>query len=90
MSPALPVRAFAADRISPSGLNGVSHMGFACWFNQIGWPSATVPVRELPDGGCPVSVQISGKRFNDSGVLQLARLLETRRGFAIHFPGVLS
>jgi aspartyl-tRNA(Asn)/glutamyl-tRNA(Gln) amidotransferase subunit A len=88
LSPALPVRAFPADRISPSGLNGVSHMGFACWFNQIGWPSATVPVLQLPDGGCPVSVQISGKRFNDAGVLQLAGLLETRRGFAINFPGV--
>jgi Asp-tRNA(Asn)/Glu-tRNA(Gln) amidotransferase A subunit family amidase len=87
LSPSLPVHAFSALGVSPTDASGVSHMGFACWFNQIGWPSATVPVLAGPRGGCPVSVQISGKRFDDAGVLQVARLLERERGFSIDFPG---
>lgn len=86
LSPSLPAHAFSALDISPTGESGVSHMGFACWFNQIGWPSATVPVLAQSAGECPVSIQISGKRFDDAGVLQLARLLERRRGFDIVFP----
>jgi len=86
LSPSLPVASFAALDVSPSGASGVSHMGFACWFNQIGWPSATVPVTQPQGTGYPVSVQISGRRFDDAGVLQVARMLERKRGFAIAFP----
>jgi Asp-tRNA(Asn)/Glu-tRNA(Gln) amidotransferase A subunit family amidase len=87
LSPALPVRHFAVDAISPSPhLGAMSHMGFACWFNQLGRPAGSVPVYQPADGGCPVSVQIAGRRFDDSGVLQLLALLERQRGFAIDFP----
>ncbi|WP_213878728.1 amidase family protein [Pseudomonas sp. dw_358] len=87
LSPALPVRHFAAEAISPSPeMGAMSHMGFACWFNQLGRPAGTVPVYQPGDGGCPVSVQIAGRRFDDSGVLQLMALLENLRGFAIDFP----
>jgi Asp-tRNA(Asn)/Glu-tRNA(Gln) amidotransferase A subunit family amidase len=87
LSPVLPVRHFAVDAISPSPhLGAMSHMGFACWFNQLGRPAGSVPVYQPADGGCPVSVQIAGQRFDDSGVLQLLALLERQRGFAIDFP----
>ncbi len=87
LSPALPVRAFPADMACPNpALGAMSHQAFACWFNQIGWPSATVPVLDIGDGRCPVSVQISGKRFDDTGVLDVARLLEANRGFDIRWP----
>jgi Asp-tRNA(Asn)/Glu-tRNA(Gln) amidotransferase A subunit family amidase len=87
LSPAVPVRAFPAEMPCPDPrLGAMSHQAFACWFNQIGWPSATVPVLDTGDGGCPVSVQISGKRFDDAGVLDVARLLEARRGFDIRWP----
>ena len=89
LSPALPVRGFPCDAISPSpALGAMSHMGFACWFNQMGRPAGTVPVHQPGDGGCPVSVQIAGRRFDDSGVLQLMALLECQRGFAIVYPTI--
>lgn len=89
LSPALPVRSFPANLPCPDPtLGAMSHQAFACWFNQTGWPAATVPVFDPGDGGCPVSVQIAGKRFDDGGVLQVARLLEARRGFAIARPSI--
>lgn len=89
LSPALPVHHFAAEAISPSPeLGAMSHMGFACWFNQLGRPAGTVPVYQPAGGGCPVSVQIAGRRFDDSGVLQMMALMEGLRGFAIDFPVV--
>ncbi|RWR04905.1 amidase [Sinirhodobacter populi] len=87
LSPALPVRRFAAGLPCPDPASGMaSHQAFACWFNQTGWPAATVPVLDPGDGGVPVSVQIAGKRFDDAGVLGMARCLEQARGFAIRWP----
>lgn len=87
LSPALPVRAFAADAISPDPMKGpMSHMGFACWSNQLGRPAGTVPVLDIGPDMCPVSVQVAGRRFDDAGVLRLLVLLEERRGFDIAFP----
>ena len=91
LSPALPVRAFPAELSCPDpSLGAMSHQAFACWFNQLGWPAATVVVHDAGDGGCPVSVQIAGKRFNDAGVLQVAALLERLRGFDIRWPEAAS
>lgn len=87
LSPALPVRSFPADLPCPDPTVGAaSHQAFACWFNQIGWPAATVPVHQPGDGGVPVSVQIAGKRFDDAGVLGLAERLEQLRSFDIQWP----
>jgi aspartyl-tRNA(Asn)/glutamyl-tRNA(Gln) amidotransferase subunit A len=87
LSPALPIRSFPATAISPSPhLGAMSHMGFACWFNQLGRPAGTVPVLQIDRGVCPVSVQVAGRRFDDVGVLQIMRLLERERGFTIDYP----
>jgi len=87
LSPALPVRAFPADAISPNpGLGAMSHMGFACWFNQLARPAGTVAVMQVGAAECPVSVQIAGRRFDDAGVLKMLRLLEASRDFTINFP----
>ncbi|GBQ25873.1 amidase [Acetobacter estunensis NRIC 0472] len=89
LSPAVPVRAFPAELCCPDPRWGAaSHQAFACWFNQIGWPAATVPVHQPEDGDVPVSVQIAGRRFDDARVLGIATLLETARGFAIRWPQV--
>lgn len=89
LSPALPQRSFSATLSSPDEALGMaSHQAFACWFNQLGWPAATVPVLDPVDGGVPVSVQVAGKRFQDGSVLAIARLLETARGFEIRWPEV--
>jgi aspartyl-tRNA(Asn)/glutamyl-tRNA(Gln) amidotransferase subunit A len=87
LSPALPVRAFPAELCCPDPRWGAaSHQAFACWFNQIGWPAATVPVHQPDDDGVPVSVQIAGRRFDDARVLGIAAFLEASRGFAIRWP----
>jgi Asp-tRNA(Asn)/Glu-tRNA(Gln) amidotransferase A subunit family amidase len=87
LSPALPVHRFPAEAISPGpALGAMSHMGFACWFNQLGRPAGTVPVARAAGFACPVSVQIAGRRFDDAGVLRLLRHLEQARGFEIAFP----
>ncbi|WP_213813613.1 amidase [Glaciihabitans sp. dw_435] len=86
LSPVLPVRAFPATDVSPDPDDAMAHMGFAAWFNRLATPAGTVPVLDLGDGLCPVSVQIAGARFDDGGVLQVLRLLEQRRGFEVHYP----
>jgi Asp-tRNA(Asn)/Glu-tRNA(Gln) amidotransferase A subunit family amidase len=87
LSPASPVRVFPAEAISPTpDLGAMSHMGFACWFNQLARPAGTVAVMRAGPAACPVSVQIAGRRFDDAGVLRVLRRLEELRGFAIDFP----
>jgi len=87
LSPALPVRAFAADLPCPDPSWGaMSHQAFACWFNQTGQPAVTLPVHQPGDRGVPVSVQITGRRFEDAHLLGMARLLEAARGFDIAWP----
>ncbi|MBM9468517.1 amidase [Nakamurella leprariae] len=93
LSPVLPVRAFPAEALAPEIdapelERSVAHMGFACWFNRLGRPAGTVPVRLPDDGGVPVSVQIAGRRFDDAGVLAVLRRLERARGADIDWPGV--
>jgi Asp-tRNA(Asn)/Glu-tRNA(Gln) amidotransferase A subunit family amidase len=87
LSPALPKHRFPAEAISPGpDMGAMSHMGFACWFNQLGCPAGTAPVARAAESACPVSVQLVGRRFDDAGVLRLLRHLEHARGFDITFP----
>ena len=89
LSPALPQRRFSAELPCPTPeLGAASHQTFACWFNQAGWPAATLPILDLKDGGVPISIQIAGKRFCDADVLNLAKRLEEARGFDVTFPKV--
>lgn len=92
LSPALPLTDFPAEAVGPEpdapalSRRTMGHMGFACWFNQLGRPAGTLPVLARADGEVPVSVQIAGRRFDDAGVLGVMALLEERRGFSISFP----
>lgn len=87
LSPVMPVRAFPGDAVSPSSDESpMSHMGFTCWFNQLGRPAGTVAVLQDRSANCPVSVQIAGRRFDDAGVLHILAMLEDRRGFTIDYP----
>lgn len=92
LSPVLPVHTWPTTQHSPARPDGVpdpvSHMAFACWFNRTGQPAGTVPVLSAGADRCPVSVQIAGRRFDDSGVLQVLGFLETARDFDITFPEV--
>ncbi len=76
LSPVLPIHAFGAEQLAPDPRDPVGHMGFATWPNRLAAPAGTVPVLSAGPGRPPVSVQISGRRFDDSGVLGVLRLLE--------------
>ncbi|MCM0622468.1 amidase family protein [Nocardioides bruguierae] len=88
LSPVLPARSFPASWLSTTEDDPVAHMGFTCWFNQLGTPAGTVPVLDPGDAGVPVSVQVTGQRFADGDVLDVLRLLERDRGFTPALPGL--
>jgi Asp-tRNA(Asn)/Glu-tRNA(Gln) amidotransferase A subunit family amidase len=55
------------------------HIAFTLPFNMSEQPAASVNCG-FTSGGLPIGLQISGRRFDDLGVLQLARAFEDLRG----------
>ncbi len=80
LSPTAPMTAFAAEWASPSRdpLNPFPHIGFTVGFNMSGQPAATVNCG-YDDEGLPIGLQIIGRRFDDLGVLGVARAFEAMR-----------
>ena len=80
LSPTAPMTAFPAEWPSPSRdpLNPFPHIGFTVAFNMSEQPAASVNCGY--DGeGLPIGLQIVGRRFDDLGVLAVARAFETIR-----------
>ncbi len=80
LSPTAPMTAFPAEWASPSQdpLNPFPHIGFTVAFNMSEQPAATVNCG-YDDEGLPIGLQIVGRRFDDLGVLSLARAFEAMR-----------
>ncbi len=80
LSPVAPVAAFPADQPMPfmGPGKGMSHIGFTAPYNMSGQPAATVNCAFTQDGR-PIGVQISGRRFDDLGVLRAAAWYEHHR-----------
>ena len=80
ISPVSPVPAFAADLPSPTNdpLRPLEHIGFTVPFNMSEQPAASINCGYTA-GGLPIGLQIAGKRFDDLGVLQVARAFEMIR-----------
>ena len=80
ISPVAPMPAFAAELPSPTNdpLHPLEHIGFTVPFNMSEQPAASVPCGMTPDG-LPVGLQIAGARFDDLGVLKVARAFELIR-----------
>ncbi|HEX6515398.1 MAG TPA: amidase [Nocardioidaceae bacterium] len=80
LSPVAPVAAFPAEQPMPFPLDdhGMAHIGFTAPYNMSGQPAATVNCGFTADGR-PVGVQISGRRFDDLGVLRGAAWYEQHR-----------
>lgn len=80
LSPTAPCVAFAAEKASPvdDPERPFEHIGFTVAWNMSGNPAASVNVTHDGDG-LPVGVQIVGRRFDDLGVLRVARVIEARR-----------
>jgi aspartyl-tRNA(Asn)/glutamyl-tRNA(Gln) amidotransferase subunit A len=80
LSPTAPLTAFPAEWASPSRdpLNPFPHIGFTVAFNMSEQPAASVNCG-FDDEGLPIGLQIVGRRFDDAGVLAVARAYETIR-----------
>lgn len=67
--------AFRADLLAPPGQEPFSLWATTCLFNLSEQPAASVPFG-LDPAGKPIGIQIVGRRFDDRGVLRLARWIE--------------
>jgi aspartyl-tRNA(Asn)/glutamyl-tRNA(Gln) amidotransferase subunit A len=80
LSPTSPVPAFAAELPSPTNdpLRPLEHIGFTVPFNMSEQPAASINCG-YTSSGLPIGLQIAGRRFDDLGVLQVARAFEQLR-----------
>ena len=80
MSPTSPMPAFAAELPSPTNdpLRPLEHIGFTVPFNMSEQPAASINCGYTASG-LPIGLQIAGQRFDDLGVLQVARAWELIR-----------
>ena len=82
LSPTAPMTAFPAEWPSPSRdpLNPFPHIGFTVAFNMSEQPAASINCG-YDSEGLPIGLQIIGRRFDDLGVLKVARAFEAIRTF---------
>jgi len=87
MSPTAPVLAYPAEHHSPNNdpRNALAHIAFTVAYNMSEHPAASINWWASTEG-LPIGVQIIGQRFDDLGVLRLARLLESLRPAQLAWP----
>lgn len=80
LSPVSPVPSYAAEWASPTNdpMRPFEHIAFTLPFNMSEQPSAAINCG-CTRAGLPIGLQISGRRFDDLGVLQIAAAWERMR-----------
>ncbi len=80
LSPVAPMAAFPAEWPMPwgEGDEAMSHVGFTAPFNMSGQPAGTTNCGFTADGRT-IGVQVSGRRFDDIGVLRALDWFERHR-----------
>ncbi len=80
LSPTSPVPAYAAEWAGPTNdpATPFEHIAFTLPLNMSEQPAASINCGYTA-GGLPIGLQIVGRRFDDLGVLQLARAWEVLR-----------
>jgi len=80
LSPVSPVASFAADWPSPTNdpQLALEHITFTVPYNMSEQPAASVNCAYTAEG-LPIGLQIAGQRFDDLGVLRMARVFEMLR-----------
>lgn len=81
LSPVSPVASFPAEWAMPTNdpTRAMDHIAFTLPFNMSEQPAATVNAG-WTDDGLPIGLQVSGDRFADLAVLQIAAAWERLRG----------
>ncbi len=89
LSPTSPVPTFPAEWASPINdpQRPFEHIAFTLPFNMSEQPAVSINCG-FTASGLPIGLQISGRRFDDLGVLQLARAWEAMRGPQRPWPAV--
>jgi aspartyl-tRNA(Asn)/glutamyl-tRNA(Gln) amidotransferase subunit A len=89
ISPTAPVPAFAAERASPNDdpEHPFEHIAFTVPWNMTEQPAISINAA-FTASGLPIGVQIIGRRFDDIGVLRLAKAWESARGPITNWPTV--
>ncbi len=87
LSPTSPILPYEAQSACPGDdpHNALPHIAFTVAYNMSEQPAASVNW-SFTDDGLPVGVQLIGQRFDDRGVLRLARALEGLRGAQRAWP----
>jgi aspartyl-tRNA(Asn)/glutamyl-tRNA(Gln) amidotransferase subunit A len=82
LSPTAPMTAFPAEWPSPSRdpLHPFPQVGFTVAFNMSEQPAASVNCG-YDSEGLPIGLQIIGRRFDDLGVMSIARTFEAIRAY---------
>jgi len=81
LSPVAPMPAFAAELPGPNNdpARPFDHIAFTMPANMTEQPAASIDCGQTADG-LPIGLQITGKRFDDPGVLRIAKWYESARG----------
>jgi len=87
LSPVAPVPSYAAELASPihDPDRPFEHIVFTLPANMSDQPSIAVPAA-MTTAGLPIGLQITGRRFDDLGVLRMARAWEQLRAPLPAFP----
>jgi aspartyl-tRNA(Asn)/glutamyl-tRNA(Gln) amidotransferase subunit A len=80
LSPTSPITAYPADEATPGNdpEKPFEHIGFTAPFNMSEQPACSI-CAGYDEEGLPIGLQIVGHRFDDAGVLRVARAYETLR-----------
>jgi aspartyl-tRNA(Asn)/glutamyl-tRNA(Gln) amidotransferase subunit A len=80
ISPTAPMPSYQADWPCPTNdpAHPFEHIGYTVAFNMSGQPAVSINATHTTSG-LPIGMQITGHRFDDLGVLQLARAWESLR-----------
>jgi aspartyl-tRNA(Asn)/glutamyl-tRNA(Gln) amidotransferase subunit A len=87
LSPTAPAPAFPVEKSSPldDPAKPFEHIGFTVGWNMTEQPAASINCG-FTRAGLPIGLQVVGRRFDDLGVLRLAKAFETWRGPITNWP----
>jgi aspartyl-tRNA(Asn)/glutamyl-tRNA(Gln) amidotransferase subunit A len=80
LSPTSPITAYGAEEATPGDdpKRPFEHLGFTAPFNFSEQPAASI-CAGYDSEGLPIGLQIVGHRFDDLGVLRMAKAYESMR-----------